>query len=98
MKVKLDDYDVRTLVNGLYQQRSDYDDDTNAAIDTLILRLADISDTVQKHPCRKKKISFEPVETKLIRYVLNEWRNRELQAGKDGRAEAIGELMIRFIS
>ena len=98
MKVKLDDYDVRTLVNGLYQQRSDYDDDTNTAIDTLILRLADISDTLQKHPCRKKKIPFEPVEVKLIRYVLNEWRNRELQAGKDGRAEAIGELMISFIS
>jgi hypothetical protein len=98
MKVKLDDYDVRTLVNGLYQQRSDYDDDTNAAIDTLILRLADISDTMQKHPCRKKKIPFEPIETRLIRYVLNEWRNRDLQAGKDGRAEAIGELMIRFIS
>ena len=98
MKVKLDDYDVRTLVTGLYQQRSDYDDYTNAAIDTLILRLADISDTMQKHPCRKKKIPFEPVETKLIRYVLNEWRNRELHAGKDGRAEAIGELMIRFIS
>ena len=98
MKVKLDDYDVRTLVNGLYQQRSDYDDDTNAAIDTLILRLADISDTMQKHPCRKKKTLFEPAEVKLIRYVLNEWRNRELQAGKDGRAEAIGELMIRFIS
>ena len=98
MKVKLDDYDVRTLVNGLYQQRSDYDDDTNAAIDTLILRLADISDTMQKHPCRKKKIPFEPVETRLIRHVLNEWRNRELHAGKNIRAEAIGELMMRFIS
>ena len=98
MKVKLDDYDVKTLVNGLYQQCSDYDDDTNNTIDTLILRLADISDTMQKHPCRKKKIPFEPVEVKLIRYVLNEWRNRELQAGKDIRAEAIGELIIRFIS
>ena len=55
MKVKLDDYDVRTLVNGLYQQRSDYDDDTNAAIDTLILRLADISDTCRSIRAERRK-------------------------------------------
>ena len=71
MKVKLDDYEVRMLINGLFQQRLDYDGDTNAAIDTLLLRLVDISDAMK--PNHRKRIHFEPKEAQLIRHCFIEW-------------------------
>ena len=60
MKVKLDDYEVRVLINGLIQQHRSYDAETNGQIDALALRLCDIADAIKTG--RKKKISFEPVE------------------------------------
>ena len=35
MKVKLDDYEVRVLINGLMQQHRSYDAETNGQIDAL---------------------------------------------------------------
>ena len=68
MKVKLDDYEVRVLINGLIQQHRGYDTETNAQIDNLALRLCDIAEAMK--PGRKKKIHFEPVETRVIRHCL----------------------------
>ena len=59
MKVKLDDYEVRVLINGLIQQHRSYDAETNGQIDALALRLCDIAEAMK--PGRKKKIPFEPV-------------------------------------
>ena len=56
MKVKLDDYEVRVLINGLMQQHRSYDAETNGQIDSLALRLCDIAEAMK--PGRKKKISF----------------------------------------
>ena len=70
MKVKLDDYEVRVLINGLMQQHRSYDAETNGQIDALTLRLCDIADAMKSG--RKKKISFEPVETRVIRHRLME--------------------------
>ena len=53
MKVKLDDYEVRVLINGLIQQHRSYDAETNGQIDSLALRLCDIAETMK--PGRKKK-------------------------------------------
>lgn len=64
MKVKLDDYEVRVLINGLIQQHRSYDAETNGQIDALALRLCDIAETMK--PGRKKKIPFEPVEIRVI--------------------------------
>lgn len=94
MKVKLDDYEVRVLINGLVQQHRDYDAETNSQIDALALRLCDIAEAMK--PGRKKKISFEPVEIRIIRQCLMEWRNRELQAKKYGAVDALNELLIRL--
>ena len=66
MKVKLDDYDVRVLLTGLYQQSRDYE--TASQIDDLLLRLVDVSDTMK--PNRKKKIFFEQEEIIVIRHCL----------------------------
>ena len=64
MKVKLDDYEVRVLINGLVQQHRSYDAETNSQIDALALRLCDIAEVMK--PGRKKKIPFEPVEIRVI--------------------------------
>ena len=91
MKVKLDDYEVRVLINGLIQQHRSYDAETNGQIDALALRLCDIAEAMK--PGRKKKISFEPVEIRVIRYYLVDWRNREISQGNDVASEVIGELL-----
>lgn len=94
MKVKLDDFGLRALINGLFRQRTDYDTETNAVIGALLLRLAEISDTMK--PNRKKKIPFEPEEVSIIRKCLVEWRNREIQAGRQGAVDGINELLLLF--
>ncbi len=46
MKVKLDDYEVRVLINGLMQQHRS-DAETNGQIDALALRLCDIAEAMK---------------------------------------------------
>ncbi len=96
MKVKLNDYYVRVLISGLFQQRKDYDVDANAAINNLLLRLVGLPNSIK--PGRRKKIPFAPEEIRLIRRCLIEWRNREIQAEKETAVEVIGELLILFTS
>ena len=91
MNVKLDDYEVRVLINGLVQQHRSYDAETNGQIDALALRLCDIAEAMK--PGRKKKIPFEPVEIRVICQCLMEWRNREISQGNDVTSEVIGELL-----
>ena len=91
MKVKLDDYYVRVLINGLVQQHRRYDAETNGQIDSLALRLCDIAEAMK--PGRNKKIPFEPVEIRVIRQCLVDWRNREISQGNDVASEVIGELL-----
>ena len=94
MKVKLDDYEVRVLINGLVQQHRNYDAETNGQIDSLALRLCDIAEAMK--PGRKKKILFEPVEIRVMRQCLMAWRNREIQAKRHGAVDALNELLIQF--
>ena len=96
MNVKLDDYEVRVLINGLIQQHRSYDVETNGQIDSLALRPCDIAEAMK--PGRKKKISFEPVETRVTCQCLMEWRNREIQAERHGAVDALNELLIQFTS
>ena len=91
MKIKLDDYEVRVLINGLMQQHRSYDAETNGQIDALALRLCDIAEAMK--PGRKKKISFEPVETRVIRHGLVDWRNRDISQGNDVSSEVIGVML-----
>ena len=82
------------LINGLVQQHRDYDVETNGQIDALALRLCDIAEAMK--PGRKKKIPFEPVETRVICQCLMKWRNREIQAERYGAVDALTELLIQF--
>ena len=94
MKVKLDDYEIDLLINGLFQQRGEYDAQTNKSIEDLLLQI--VQKVKCKHLRRKQKFRFEPQETRLIRMCLIQWRNQQLQAQKHGAAEAIAELIILF--
>ena len=94
MKVKLDDYEVRVLINGLIQQHRSYDAETNGQV----AGNPGISGFIEvaMKPGRKKKISFEPVEIRVIRHCLIEWRNREIQAERHSAVDALNELLIWF--
>jgi len=94
MKVKLDDYEIDVLINGLFQLRGDYDAQTNSTIDDLLLQL--VQKVKHKKLCRRQKFCFEPQESRLIRMCLIQWRNQQLQAQKQGAAEAISDLIILF--
>ena len=39
MKVQLDDYEIDILINGLFQQRSDYDAQINSEIEDILLQI-----------------------------------------------------------
>ncbi len=94
MKVKLDDYEIDILINGLFQQRYDYDAQTNSALEDLLLQIVQKVNYKKFH--RRQKFCFEPQETRLIRMCLIQWRNQQLQAQKYGGAEAIAELIVLF--
>ena len=94
MKVKLDNYKIDILINGLFQQRCDYDAQTNSDIDDLLLQI--VQKVKHKKLRRRQKFRFEPQETRVIRMCLVEWRNQKLQAQKQGAAEAISDLIILF--
>lgn len=95
MKVKLDSFYLNVLINGLYTQRSSYDNETNSLIDTLLLRLVNENDTMKTS--QKKKICFQPVEISVIRKSLFDWRNREVQTENDVAVEVIGELLAMVL-
>ena len=95
MKVRLDCFYLNVLINGLYSQRSRYDDQTNRIIDILLLRLVDESETMKSN--RKKKILFEPVEVSAIRQCLFDWRNQQIEVDKDVAVEVIGELLAMML-
>ncbi len=94
MKVKLDNYEMDILINGLFQQRCDYDAQTNGDIDDFLLQV--VQKVKHKKLCRRQKFRFEPQETRLIRMCLIQWRNQQLQAQKQEAAEAISDLIILF--
>lgn len=88
--IKLDQYEIDVLINGLYQHRDCYGN-----ISAFLLRL--VNESEQFKNTRKRKIVFQPDEKRLIRTCLLDWRNEQIQAEKQGAAEAITELLEKFI-
>ena len=95
MNAKLDLYDLKAIVNGLYSMRNSYDINTKSLIDTLILCLIDIHDNADPH--RKIEILFSDAERHIILKCLTDWRNLFLKEGKPGAAEGVGKLLSLFI-
>lgn len=94
MKVKLDNYEIDILINGLFQRRGAYDAQTNSAIDDLLLQI--VQKVKNKELRRRHSFRFEHHEARVIRQCLIRWRNQQLQTQKQGTAEAISELIILF--
>jgi len=94
MRVKLDCFYLNVLINSLYSQRSSYDGEKNRHIDTLLLRLVDVSETMRTS---RKKLLFEPVEVSIIKQCLCDWRNQQIEAEKEAAVELIEELLAKYI-
>lgn len=94
MTVRLDAYDLRAVINGLFQTRTALGKERQGKIEALVLRLIDTCE--QMKPGRRTKIRLESGEARLILLCLNEWRNRFIAAGNADAAEGVGEVMIRF--
>ena len=87
--IKLEQYEINVLINGLYQHKACYEN-----VSDFILRLVNKSEHMK--PNRKKKILFQPGEPRVIRYCLLTRRNEQLQAQEEA-AQAVGELLAKFL-
>ena len=92
MKIKVDKYDLGIIIDGLFNCRECYAEDTNTTIDDITLRL--IKEHTEMNTSRKRRIVVDANELSLIRKCLLEWRNDELQKGNDMVVEYIGEVII----
>lgn len=95
MTVRMDQYDLKAVINGMYQSREAFDKSQQDEIDRIILKLIDFCE--QLKPCRRVKIRLESSEARMILLCLNEWRNRFIAAGKEEAAAGVGEVMVRFV-
>ncbi len=95
MTVRMDQYNLKAVINGLYQTRTAFEEARQDQIGRVILKLIDISERM--NPRRRIKIRLEAGEARLILLCLNKWRNRFIAAGKADAAEGVGEVMVRFV-
>ena len=93
MTVRLDAYDLRAVINGLFQTRTALGKERQGKIEALVLRLIDTCE--QLKPGRRTKIRLESGEARLILLCLNEWRNMFVRDGQVGAADGVGELMAK---
>ena len=94
MTVRLDAYELKTVINGLFQTRAAFGEERQDEIETLVLRLIDICERLKLG--RRAKIRLDSSETRLILLCLNEWRNAFIRDGQAQAAEGVGEVMVRF--
>ena len=95
MTVRLDAFELKVVINGLYQTRAAFGEERQGEIETLVLRLIDICE--QLRPGRRAKIRLDSSEARLILLCLNEWRNAFIRDGQAEAAEGVGEVMVRFV-
>lgn len=95
MKVKLDDFYLGVLINGLNKYRHSCQENTETDFSDFLLRLVDEYERLK--PDHKKKLAFTPEETRLVRACLLAWRNEEIHAEKEVAVEVISETLAKFI-
>ena len=94
MTVRMDQYDLKTVINGMYQTRTAFEEARQDEIGGIILKLIDLSDRM--NPRRRVKIRLESGEARLILLCLNEWRNRFITVGNSDAEAGVGDIMVRF--
>ena len=95
MTVRLDVYDLKAVINGLFQTRTVFGKERQGRIEALVLRLIDTCE--QLKPGRRAKLRLESGEARLILLCLNEWRNGFIRDGQAEAAEGVGELMVKVV-
>ncbi|MBQ5953066.1 MAG: hypothetical protein IJM83_03150 [Firmicutes bacterium] len=94
MTVRMNQYDLKTVINGIYQIWAAFEEEQQTEIAAILLKLIDVCERM--NPRRRAKIRPESGEARLILLCLNEWRNRFIKAGKADGADGVGEVMVRF--
>ena len=93
-KIKLDDYDIRVVINGLAQYRKTAPDEDLDVIEPMLLRLIRVLKDLK--PGKRTKLPFSPEEKRLIRFYLNEWRNQLIQENNLGGMDGVSDVMLKF--
>ena len=93
-KIKLDDYDIRVVINGLAQYRKTAPDEDLDVIEPMLLRL--IRELKDLKPGKRTKLPFSPEEKRLIRFYLNEWRNQLIRDNNLGGIDGVTDVMVKY--
>ena len=93
-KIKLDDYDIRVVINGLAQYRKTAPDEDLDVIEPMLLRLIRVLKDL--NPGKRTKLPFSPEEKRLIRFYLNEWRNQLIRENNLGGMDGVSAVMLKF--
>lgn len=93
--IKLDGYDIRSVINGLAQFRQTAPDEDLDVIDPMLLRLIEVSKEL-KMPSKRTKLFFSLEEKHLISFCLNDWRNELVHENNLGGVDDVSEIMLKF--
>ena len=93
-RIKVNNYDLQLVINGMYQMRNTYPIEKKQQVDKIILALLDTCDEMK--PDRKKRIRFETGSLSTICRCLIDWRNEKLRRGELTAVEVINEALILF--
>ena len=93
-KIKLDDYDIKVAINGLYRYRKDASEEVQDVIDPILLRLIEVIKTLK--PGKHTKLPFSPEDKHLIRLCLNDWRNQLIQENNLCGMDGVSDVMLKF--
>lgn len=93
-KIKLDDYDIRIVINGLAQYRKTAPDEDLDVIEPMLLQLIRVLKDLK--PGKHTKLPFSPEEKRLTRFYLNEWRNQLIRENNLGGMDGVSDVMLKF--
>lgn len=93
-KIKLGDYDIPIVINGLTQYRKAAPDADLDVIEPMLLRLIRVLKDLK--PGKRTKCLFRPAEKLLVRFYLNEWRDLLIQENNLGSMDGVTDVMLKF--
>lgn len=93
-KIKLGDYDLRVIVTGLMKYRNYAPAEELDVMDPMLFRLFDTIKALK--PGKRTKCLFSPEEKRLIRFYLNDWRNKLIQENNLGGMDGVSDVLSKF--
>ena len=93
-KLKVDDYDLKVVINALYQTRTEFPAEERYAVDDVLLMVVNMCERMK--PGRKRKMVFESSAINIIRRCLVNWRNLKIEFDESVAVEVINETLLLF--